>query len=112
MHIISRKKNESLVIGDSITLTVIEIRGDKVRLGIDAPHEVPVHRHEVWVRLTPAQRQMTPEQLQKELHPEGEQTNNGGDPPASEAEPTVGDALPPPLPPMDQPPASAGGAAA
>jgi carbon storage regulator len=47
MHVFSRKKNESLVIGDHITLTVIEIRGDKVRLGIEHPGDASVHRGEV-----------------------------------------------------------------
>ena len=48
MLVISRKKNESLVINDDITIVVVEIRGDKVRLGIEAPKEVPVHRREVF----------------------------------------------------------------
>lgn len=48
MLVIPRKKNESIVIGDSIVVTVIEIRGDKVRLGITAPKEVPMHSREVW----------------------------------------------------------------
>jgi carbon storage regulator len=48
MHVFSRKQNESLVIGDSITVTVIEIRGDKVRLGIELPPGMPVHRKEVF----------------------------------------------------------------
>lgn len=47
MLVLSRKKNESIVIDDSIIVTVVEIRGDKVRLGIQAPKEVPVHRSEV-----------------------------------------------------------------
>jgi len=48
MLVLSRKKNESIVINNDITVTVVEIRGDKVRLGIVAPKEVPVHRQEVW----------------------------------------------------------------
>ena len=48
MLVLSRKKNESIVIRDDIVITVIEIRGDKVRLGIEAPKEVPVHRREVY----------------------------------------------------------------
>ena len=48
MLVLSRKKNESIVIDDNITITVVEIRGDKVRLGIVAPKEVPVHRQEVF----------------------------------------------------------------
>jgi len=48
MLVLSRKKNESIVINNDIIVTVVEIRGDKVRLGIVAPKEVPVHRQEVY----------------------------------------------------------------
>ncbi len=48
MLVLSRKKNESIVINNDITVTVVEIRGDKVRLGIVAPKNVPVHRQEVY----------------------------------------------------------------
>jgi carbon storage regulator len=48
MLVLSRKKNESIIINDHITVTVVEIRGDKVRLGIDAPKDVTVHRREVY----------------------------------------------------------------
>ena len=48
MLVLSRKKNESIVINDEITIVVVEIRGDKVRLGVEAPKEVPVHRREVF----------------------------------------------------------------
>ncbi|MEY3458191.1 MAG: hypothetical protein RL215_1348 [Planctomycetota bacterium] len=48
MLVLSRKKDEKIVIGDSITLMVIEIRGDKVRLGIEAPRDVTVHREEIY----------------------------------------------------------------
>jgi len=48
MLVLSRKKNESIVINNDITIVVVEIRGDKVRLGVDAPKEVPVHRREVY----------------------------------------------------------------
>lgn len=47
MLVLSRKCNESLVIDDNIVVTVIEVRGDKVRLGIQAPRDVPVHRTEI-----------------------------------------------------------------
>ncbi len=48
MLVLSRQRDESIIIGDNIVLTVVDIRGDKVRLGIDAPKEVPVHRQEVY----------------------------------------------------------------
>jgi carbon storage regulator len=48
MLVLSRKKNESIVIDNDITVVVVEIRPDKVRLGIEAPSDVPVHRREVY----------------------------------------------------------------
>jgi carbon storage regulator len=47
MLVLSRKKNESIVIDENIVITVVEVRGDKVRLGIQAPKEVPIHRSEI-----------------------------------------------------------------
>ncbi|WP_437205450.1 carbon storage regulator CsrA [Planctomicrobium sp. SH664] len=48
MLVLSRHRDESIMIGDNIVITVVDIRGDKVRLGIQAPTEVPVHRQEVY----------------------------------------------------------------
>ncbi len=48
MLVLSRKRNESIVINDNIKITVVDIRGDKVRLGITAPRDIPVHREEVY----------------------------------------------------------------
>lgn len=48
MLVLSRKKNESIVINDNIVITVVEVRGDKVRLGVVAPKDVTVHRQEVF----------------------------------------------------------------
>ena len=47
MLVLSRKKNESIVINDNVVVTVVEVRGDKVRIGIEAPRDVTVHRQEV-----------------------------------------------------------------
>lgn len=47
MLVLSRHKNESIIINHNIVVTVVEVRGDKVRLGILAPSDVPVHREEV-----------------------------------------------------------------
>jgi carbon storage regulator len=49
--VLSRRVGESIVIGNQITVTVIEVRGDQVRIGIDAPRDVQVHREEVWQAL-------------------------------------------------------------
>lgn len=48
MLVLSRKTDESLIVGDNIVITVVEVKGDKVRLGIVAPREIPVHRREVY----------------------------------------------------------------
>ena len=48
MLVLSRQRDESIVIADNIVITIVDIRGDKVRLGIEAPKEIPVHRQEVY----------------------------------------------------------------
>lgn len=48
MLVLSRKKDEKIVIGDNVSIMIVEIRGDKVRLGIEAPREISVHRREVY----------------------------------------------------------------
>ena len=48
MLVLSRHRDESIMIGDNIVITVVDVRGDKVRLGIDAPTDIPVHRQEVY----------------------------------------------------------------
>jgi len=61
MLVLSRKKNESIVINDDITIVVVEIRGDKVRLGVEAPKEVPVHRREVFDAIQRSEAESTSE---------------------------------------------------
>lgn len=51
MLVLSRHEDEEIVISDEIVITVVEIRGDCVRLGITAPRDVPVHRREIWEKL-------------------------------------------------------------
>lgn len=51
MLVLSRKKNESIVIDDRITVTVIDVRGDKVRLGIEADRDIPIHRSEIQAKV-------------------------------------------------------------
>jgi carbon storage regulator len=77
MLVLSRKKNESIVINDDIKIVVVEIRGDKVRLGVEAPKEVPVHRREVYDAIKRA------EELQTES-PNGSGENQTASPTGSE----------------------------
>lgn len=51
MLVLSRKRGESIVINSDIIITVIDIRGDKIRIGIQAPENVPVHRKEIYETL-------------------------------------------------------------
>jgi len=48
MLVLSRQRDESIIINDNVVVTIVDIRGDKVRLGIEAPQEIPVHRREVY----------------------------------------------------------------
>lgn len=48
MLVLSRHRDESIMIGDDVVVTIVDIRGDKVRLGISAPQDIPVHRREVY----------------------------------------------------------------
>jgi carbon storage regulator len=71
MLVLSRKKDEKIVIGDQITLMVIDIRGDKVRLGIEAPKDVAVHRQEVYEAIQ--------KEMEMESEPESEPKNELND---------------------------------
>jgi carbon storage regulator len=56
MLVLSRRVGESIVIGDEVTVTVLEVRGDVVRVGVGAPRHVAVHREELWRELEEANR--------------------------------------------------------
>lgn len=60
MLVLSRKRNEKIVIGDNITVYVVEIRGDKVRIGVDAPQSVVVHREEIKLAIERQKTEKTP----------------------------------------------------
>jgi len=59
MLVLSRQRDETIMIGDDIEITVVDIRGDKVRLGITAPASVPVHRKEVYEAIKRENREST-----------------------------------------------------
>lgn len=48
MLVLTRKRDESIIIGDEIRVTVVDVRGDQVKLGIEAPRHIPVHREEIY----------------------------------------------------------------
>jgi carbon storage regulator len=51
MLVLSRQKDESIMVGDNVKITVVDVRGDKVRLGITAPKVIPVHRNEIYEKI-------------------------------------------------------------
>lgn len=57
MLVLSRHRDESIMIGDDVVVTIVDIRGDKVRLGIEAPQSIPVHRQEVYEAIQRENRQ-------------------------------------------------------
>lgn len=79
MLVLSRHRDESIMIGDDVVVTIVDIRGDKVRLGIDAPQDIPVHRQEVYDAIQRENRgaaQLTPQD-----------TRNAGGPPNKNSRP-------------------------
>ncbi len=58
MLVLSRNTDEKIHIGENIILTVVEVRGDRVRIGIEAPRDVAVHRHEIFEAIRHSQREL------------------------------------------------------
>ena len=92
MLVLSRQRDETIMIGDDIEVTVVDIRGDKVRLGINAPREISVHRKEVYDAIRRENRaaaQVKPEDLSgvsKPAAPGGATPTSGTKPPDKDAE--------------------------
>ena len=77
MLVLSRQRDESIIIGDNVVVTIVDVRGDKVKLGIEAPREVSVHRQEVYEAIQRENRQaamLKPEDAQL-LPPNAEATD-------------------------------------
>ena len=71
MLVLSRQKDETIMIGDDVEITIVDIRGDKVRIGISAPSEVPVHRKEVYdaiKRENLAAAKLNPDEISKSVN--------------------------------------------
>ena len=80
MLVLSRQRDESIMIGDDVVVTIVDVRGDKVRLGINAPKEIPVHRQEIYEAIKRENRraiQIQPEDV-------GSLRNSPGTPAAAE----------------------------
>ena len=65
MLVLSRQKDETIMIGDDVEITVVDIRGDKVRIGITAPPHIPVHRKEVYEAIKREKQQKAQQQKQQ-----------------------------------------------
>ena len=95
MLVLSRQRDETIMIGDDIEVTVVDIRGDKVRLGINAPKEISVHRKEVYDAIRRENRaaaQVKPEDL----------SGLGKAPPKQQQQPPPPASSSPPPPPGDE----------
>ena len=71
MLVLSRHRDESIMIGDDVVVTIVDIRGDKVRLGIDAPSDIPVHRQEVYDAIQRENREAAKSQAQDKPNANG-----------------------------------------
>ena len=69
MLVLSRQKDESIIIGDDVEITIVDVRGDKVRLGITAPREISVHRREVYDAIQREKEAKAKAKNKKEPHP-------------------------------------------
>ena len=80
MLVLSRQRDESIIIGDDVVVSIVDIRGDKVRLGIKAPAEIPVHRQEVYEAIKKEQGRADDPQhgdAQTPIHPEASRSATG-----------------------------------
>lgn len=84
MLVLTRRSSQSIVIGKDIVVTVLEVRGDQVRIGVSAPRDVDVHREEVFLEL--------------------QEANRSAASPSNEAVEALGQLLPPAQGPSEQPP--------
>ena len=89
MLVLSRQKDESIMIGDNVEIIIVDVRGDKVRLGITAPKEIPVHRREIYdaIQREKNEKKDTQEQPAKEPKAEKEQKKDQKEPKEPEEQP-------------------------
>ena len=70
MLVLSRQRDQSIVIGENVVITVVDVRGDKVRIGIEAPKEIPVHRQEVHEAIQKENTEQLDTRSEAEIKPE------------------------------------------
>ena len=75
MLVLSRQRDESIMIGDNVEIIIVDVRGDKVRLGITAPKEIPVHRREIYDAIQREKSQKKEPQGQEEETPQTPQAS-------------------------------------
>jgi len=73
MLVLSRQRDESIMIGDDVEIIIVDVRGDKVRLGITAPKSIPVHRREIYDAIQREKSQKKEEQQKEEQQQEEQQ---------------------------------------
>jgi carbon storage regulator len=76
MLVLSRQKDESIMIGDDVEITIVDVRGDKVRLGINAPRNVEVHRKEIYLLIQKEKAQQKQQQSADKSSPENAAKEN------------------------------------
>jgi len=72
MLVLSRQRDESIMIGDDVEIIIVDVRGDKVRLGITAPKNIPVHRREIYDAIQREKKEKKEPQKQPEKEPEAQ----------------------------------------
>ena len=73
MLVLSRQRDESIMIGDNVEIIIVDVRGDKVRLGITAPKEIPVHRREIYDAIQREKKEKEESQKKQEEKPQTSQ---------------------------------------
>jgi len=86
MLVLSRQRDESIMIGDNVEIIIVDVRGDKVRLGITAPKDIPVHRREIYDAIQREKGEKKEAQKQQETQPKAEQEGEAAQGPSKESQ--------------------------
>jgi carbon storage regulator len=79
MLVLSRQRDESIMIGDDVEIIIVDVRGDKVRLGITAPKNIPVHRREIYDAIQREKAEKKEPEKQAEQEPQAKKQNKSKD---------------------------------